>query len=71
MSEQLEFDFGRRYDIFSDQLRPVGPWDLATYQDISWAYGKIREAACRFQGAVPVVELDRIHSDLKQRIAVR
>lgn len=73
--EQLEFEFvARRYDIFSDSVRPVTPADMQVLNQAYWAYGQVRKAAsyAAVEGkeSLPLIVLQTIHDNLRARLNV-
>lgn len=68
--EQMELPL-ERYDIFTDELKPVSGRDFAVYQEAYRAYFKVREAACHTRGYIPLVEeMDRIHREFRERVSL-
>lgn len=57
------------YDVNSNTMRPVVQADVATLQQLAWAYGRLREAREKSSDLSSLQgEMDRVHLELLRRL---
>jgi hypothetical protein len=70
--KQLELPFDcdfMVYDIYSDSYRTMNRKDVEVYEAVYYAYARVRRVVNEVQGYGPLLAaLDRVHSDLKQKV---